>query len=404
MISYKRYMSKDGDYVASIVAKYSLKFLEDRSIISFAGGLPDPATFPVDDLKRIAVEVIEKHGCDALQYMPSRGVSTYVRELVDFLYRARGIRVDADNVIVTTGSQQAIDIIARMYVDEGVYIAVEEPTYVAALNAFRARKPRFIGVPIDDFGMRTDALEDKLRRLRSEANRINLLYTVPTAQNPSGVTLSVDRRKHLIELANEFDFLIVEDDAYGLMIFDEGASPPPLFCMDRSGRVIYVGSLSKVLTPGMRLGHIVAPREVIESLEPFKQIADLHTPSITQHIAAVALRERIIERSMPRIRSVYRMKRDAMLRAIQEHIVETAWWTRPIGGMFIWIKLNTRVDTERLLPKAYSRGVIYVPGRGFYHNEDGFDTMRLNFTYPSIDQIEEGIERLSRVIMEELCR
>ncbi len=402
MIDYRRFRSKDGDYVASIVARYSLTFLEDRNVISFAGGLPDPSTFPIDDLKRIAVEVLDSYGYDVLQYMPSRGISMYIKELIDFLYRVRGIKTSMDNVIVTTGSQQAIDIIARMYLDEGSYIAVEEPTYIAALNAFRARRPRFIGIPIDDDGMKTDILEEKLRELRSKGEKVNLLYTVPTAQNPSGVTLSIDRRKHLLELAEEYDFLIIEDDAYGLIIFDEDKYVPPLLSIDYSGRVIYVGSLSKVLTPGMRLGHIVAPREIIESLEPFKQIADLHTPAFTQYIAAIVLREGIVERNIPRIKSIYRLKRDAMLKAIEEHIIESAWWTKPIGGMFIWIKLNVEIDTEKLLQKAFSRGVIYVPGKGFYHNENGFDTMRLNFTYPTITEIGIGIEKLSKVIIEEI--
>jgi len=399
MGNYSRYMSRIGSHIASAVSRYSIQFLEDKNIISFAGGLPDPSTFPIEDLKRIAAEVLESFGLDALQYMPSRGVSTYIRELTSFLYRARGLNISEEQVLVTTGSQQAIDIVSMMYIDEGDYVTVEEPTYIAALNVFRARNPRFVGVPVDDKGMVVDILEDKLRKLRSEGKNVKLLYTVPTAQNPSGVTMSIDRRKYLLELANEFDFLVVEDDAYGLMVF-EGEPPPPLYALDRSGRVIYVGSLSKVLTPGLRLGHIVAPKDVIDSLEPLKQLADLHTPSFNQYVAALALRNRIIEKNMERVKSLYRAKRDAMISAVEEHFIKTSWFTRPIGGMFVWVKLNTSIDTEALLPKAFNRGVIYLPGKGFYHDESGLDTMRLNFTYPSIEQIHRGIEILGNMIRE----
>lgn len=249
--------------------------------------------------------------------------------------------------------------------------------------------------------VRVDILEDKLRKLRSEGKMIKLVYTVPTAQNPSGVTLSIDRRRYLIELAEEFDFIIVEDDAYGLMAYD-GAPPPPIYTLDLFRRTIYIGSLSKVLIPGLRLGHIVAPKEVIDSLEPFKQLADLHTPTFNQCIGALALREKLVEKNMEKIKAIYSAKRNAMLEAIDEHFIRDAWWTKPIGGMFVWVKLNKPIDTEKMLTKAMSRGVIYLPGKGFYHNENGYDTMRLNFTYPTIEQIKIGIERLANVIREEV--
>lgn len=403
MIDYSKYRSKDGDHVASIVSRYTLQFIEDKSVISFAGGLPDPSTFPVEDLKKIAVEVIEKYGYDALQYMPSRGISIYIKELSEFLYRTRGIKTNNDNILICTGSQQAIDIVARMYIDEGDIVIVEEPTYIAALNVFRARKPQFIGVPVDENGMKTDVLEEKLKNLKSMGKKVKILYTVPTAQNPSGVTLSIDRRKHLLELAEKFEFLVLEDDAYGLVVFSE-ISIPPLYVLDKHGRVIYTGSLSKVLTPGLRLGHIVAHKDVVDSLEPVKQIVDLHTPTFNQYIGALALREKIIEKNIEKIKSIYKMKRDTMIEALEEHLPKTAWWSKPIGGMFIWIKLNNNIDTEKLLPKAYKNGVLYVPGKGFYHNENGYDTMRLNFTYPTIEQIKIGIERLSKVINEEIIK
>ncbi|MEM1526458.1 MAG: PLP-dependent aminotransferase family protein [Ignisphaera sp.] len=402
MIDYRAFRSGDGDYVAAVVNRYTLQFLEDKSVISFAGGLPDPSTFPIEELKNITVEVLENYGFEALQYMPTKGVSMYMRELLNYLYRNRGIKVSQDNVLITTGSQQAVDIIARAFVDEGDIVVVEEPTYIAALNAFRARKPRFIGVPIDDYGMKVNELEDKLKMLKSKGEKVKVLYTVSTAQNPAGVTLSIDRRKYLLELAEEYDFLLIEDDAYGLMIFDESTPTTPIYNLDKNGRVIYIGSLSKILAPGLRLGHVIAPKEVIDSLEPMKQIADLHTSSFNQYIAALALKKKIIEKNINKTKTLYKQKRNTMIETIENSFPRTTWYTKPIGGMFIWVKLNQEIDTELLLTKAYSKGVLYVPGKGFYHNENGKDTMRLNFTYPTINQIKQGIEILAKVIKEEL--
>ncbi|MEM1742373.1 MAG: PLP-dependent aminotransferase family protein [Nitrososphaerota archaeon] len=384
MVNYKKFRSRDGNYVVNVVNRYTLQFLEDNSVISFAEGLPDPSTFPVEELKNIVFEVLENYGFEALQYMPTKGVSMYMRELLDYLYRTRGIRASQDNILITTGSQQAIDIIARAFVDEEDIVVVEEPTYIAALNAFRARKPRFIGVPIDDYGMKVDELEDKLKMLKSEGEKVKVLYTVPTAQNPAGVTLSIDRRKYLLELAEEYDFLLIEDDAYGLMIFDENIPTTPIYNLDKNGRVIYIGSLSKILAPGLRLGHVIAPKEVIDSLEPMKQIADLHTSSFNQYIAALALKKKIIEKNINKTKTLYKQKRNTMIETIENNFPRTTWYTKPIGGMFIWVKLNQEIDTELLLTKAYSKGVLYVPGKGF------------------INQIKQGIEILAKVIKEEL--
>jgi len=401
-LRYSDFLSLDTRYMKASEIRELLKLVEKRQIISLAGGLPDPSTFPIEELSEIAKKVLLEYGAKALQYAPTKGATPYRKELADFLYRNRGIKTDIENIIVTTGSQQAIDIISRTLVDPGDYVIVEEPTYLAALNAFRVRRPNFVGVPVDDNGMKVDVLEDKLRRLRAEGKKPKLLYTVPIAQNPSGVTLSPERKKRLLELAEEFDFLIVEDDVYGLLVYNETVDTRPLTLLDRSGRVIYVGSFSKVLSPGMRLGHIVAPKELADVFERAKQSMDLHTPTISQYIAAEALRNRVIERNLPRIKELYRRKRDAMLSAIAEEFPERVWWTKPIGGMFVWVKLNAPVDTSQLLIQAIERGVAYVPGKSFFHDYSGIDTMRLNFTYPSIEQIRKGIEILGSLIREVL--
>jgi len=259
-----------------------------------------------------------------------------------------------------------------------------------------------VGVPIDDEGMKVDVLEEKLRKLRAEGARVKLLYTIPIAQNPAGVTLSPERKKRLVELAEEYDFLIVEDDVYGLLVFEPNVDTTPLTLLDKNERVIYIGSFSKMLSPGMRLGHIVGPRELIDVFERAKQSMDLHTPSLTQYIAAEALRRSVIERNLPRIREHYKAKRDAMIRVMEEKFPKSVWFTRPAGGMFLWVKLNADVDTSELLSRAIEMGVAYVPGKSFYHDYSGKDTMRLNFSYPTIEQIERGIDILAKLIKEVL--
>ncbi len=399
---YSRFLSSDTQYMRASEIRELLKLVEQRNVISFAGGLPDPRLFPLEELSEIAKEIILDSGHKALQYGPTKGTTHYRRELADFLYRNRGIKADIEEIVVTVGSQQAIDIISRTLIDPGDVVVVEEPTYLAALNAFRIRRPRFVGVPIDDDGMKVDVLEEKLRRLRSEGAKIKLLYTIPIAQNPAGVTMSPDRKRRLIELAEEFDFLIVEDDVYGLMVFESGVDNTPLKLLDRYGRVIYVGSFSKTLSPGMRLGHIVAPKELADVFERAKQSIDLHTPTLTQYIAAEALRRRVIERNLPRIRECYKAKRDAMVRKLEETFPKRVWFTRPAGGMFLWVKLNANVDTSQLLHRAIEAGVAYVPGKSFFHDYSGIDTMRLNFSYPTLDQIEKGVEILAKVVREAL--
>jgi len=401
-LRYNRFLSADTQFMKASEIRELLKLVEQRNVISFAGGLPDPKLFPVDELSEIAKEVIKEMGSKALQYAPTKGVTLYRKELADFLYRNRGIRADPEDIVVTVGSQQAIDIISRTLIDPGDVVIVEEPTYLAALNAFRVRRPRFVGVPVDDNGMKVEVLEEKLKKLREEGAKIKLLYTIPIAQNPAGVTMSPDRKKRLVELAEEYDFLIVEDDVYGLLVFDPNIDTTPLTLLDKSGRVIYVGSFSKMLSPGMRLGHIVGPRELIDVFERAKQSIDLHTPSLTQYITAEALRRGVIERNLPRIREHYKAKRDAMIRVMEEKFPKSVWFTRPAGGMFLWVKLNANVDTSELLQRAIEKGVAYVPGKSFFHDYSGKDTMRLNFSYPTVEQIEKGIAILAELIREAL--
>jgi len=401
VLVYNQYLSKEVAFYRASEIRELLKLTERKDVISFAGGLPDPSTFPREELAEIASYVLRELGYSALQYGPTRGVTAYIKTLIEFLNRVRGVPASEEEAIIVTGSQQSLDLVARALIDPGDIVVVEEPTYLAALNAFRPRRPTFVGVPIDDHGMKVDILEEKLKRLRNEGKKVKFVYTIPIAQNPGGVTLSIDRRKRLVELAEEYDFLIVEDDVYGLLVFDDTIDTTPIKRLAPE-RTIYLGSFSKVLSPGMRLGHIFAPKPIADTFERIKQVLDLHTPTLTQYIAMESLKRGVIERNLPRIKQLYKAKCDTMLYALSKTMPENVWWSKPVGGMFVWVKLNTRVDTAELLPKAVERGVAYVPGKSFYHDFSGTDTMRLNFSYPTRDQIERGIEILGKLIKEVL--
>ncbi|RLG77666.1 MAG: aminotransferase [Thermoprotei archaeon] len=401
-MSYARFLSSITRFMRRSEIRELLKLTEKGEIISLAGGLPDPKVFPIDDVSKASVKVLSEEGEKALQYAPTKGVGRYREELAKFIRRTRGFEVDPENIVVTTGSQQALDMIARVFIDPGDSIVVEEPTYLAALNAFRPARPRFVGVPVDDEGMKVEVLEEKLKELKREGVKPKFVYTIPIAQNPSGVTMSLERRKRLLELAEEYDFLVVEDDVYGLLVYRDDVDTTPLKAMDKHDRVIYVSSFSKILSPGFRLGHIIAPSELVNYFELCKQSMDLHTPAITQYITLELIRSGAIERNLMGIRSVYSEKLKIMLEAIEETFPKTVWYSRPVGGMFVWVKLNANIDTAELLKKAIKRGVAYVPGKAFYHDYSGVDTMRLNFTYPPKDKLRKAIEILGGLIKEEV--
>ena len=377
-----------------------LRVIEEKGVISFAGGLPDPNLFPKKELSEIASYVIREYGNAALQYSVTRGVTLF-RKSLSYFMSTKGINVPPDNILVTTGSQQALDLIARALIDPGDIIAVELPTYLAALNAFRMSEPEFIGIPIDDEGMRVDILEEKLRELSSKGKKVKMVYTVPTAQNPSGVTMSQDRRKHLLELAEQYDFLIIEDDPYSHFLF-EPIEFKHLKAMDETDRVIYLSTFSKILAPGLRIGWVVAHEDIIAILERAKQNLDLHTPTLSQYIAMEAIKRGVVERYIPIMRETYKRKRNVMLNALEDHFPPGCRWTKPVGGMFIFAYLPESIDTKEMLLKAIDAGVAYVPGRAFFVNGSGWNTMRLNFSFPSEDKIIEGVKILGRVIREEL--
>ena len=279
-------------------------------------------------------------------------------------------------------------------------MVTENPTYLGAIQAFSVYEPSLVGVPMDEGGVRVDLLEERLRKLASSGARAKLCYVIPTCQNPTGRTAGLERRKALLELAEEHDLLIIEDDPYSYFYF-EGPEPPPLKALDKEGRVIYVSTISKVLAPGLRIGWVVAEEEVVEKLAIAKQGVTLQSPTLGMHVLLEALRRGLVDRQLPRLRQIYRVRRDAMLSALEEHMPSGVSWTRPCGGMFVWLEAPPRVDMDALLPVALSvHKVAYVPGSGFHVDGGGRNTARLSFSYPPLEKIREGVARLAKLIAE----
>ncbi len=397
----EKFFSKETNYLRTSEIRDLLKLTEGRDVISLAGGLPDPQTFPVEEIKKIVNDILTNYYDRALQYSTTAGVFEFRKELVN-LSRLRGIsNISEKNIFVTVGSQEALFMLFNILVDPGDEVIVEAPTYLAALNVLRTRRPNFTSINVNDNGPDLDELEKKVREKVSDGKKIKLIYVIPTAQNPAGTTMNLDNRKRLLEIASKYDFLIVEDDAYGFLVF-EGDSPPAIKALDKEGRVIYTGTFSKILTPGLRLGWVVAHEDVIRELELYKQNIDLHTPSLSQFIAMEAIRRGVIQNNLPKIRRIYKEKRDVILEAIQEYFPKDARWSRPIGGMFVFAWLPEKIDTTKMLEKALQKGVAYVPGSSFYADYSGRNTMRLNFSYPSKEQLIEGIRRLAETIKQDL--
>lgn len=378
-----------------------LKLTRRGGMISFAGGLPDPATFPVNELKQITSDILDKQPHLALQYGPTEGDTNLKDELVKWMGKD-GIDVGRDQILITSGSQQGLDLVGRVFLDPGDPLIVELPSYMAGLQVFRSCRAEMIGVPQDDAGMRTDLLEQTLARLAREGRRPKFIYVVPDFQNPSGVTMTEERRRMVLELARAYRSLVVEDNPYRELRF-EGTPAPPIMSLDRDGRVVYLSTFSKTLAPGLRIAWMAASEELIRQFVTAKQGVDLCCPSLTQAIAAEYCARGHIYKHLPRITSLYRNKRDIMLRALEREMPPGVSWTKPEGGLFLWVRLPEGMDTEQLLSTAVEdEGVAYVVGSGFHADGGGKNAMRLNFSFPSEEHIEEGIKRLASVVKKHL--
>ncbi len=397
----QRFAQRTQRITASMIREL-LKLTEEPDIISFAGGLPAPEVFPVEEVRAATERVLKDHPTTALQYTTTEGYRP-LRELLVRHMGRYGVEVGPENVLVTSGSQQALDLVGKLLINPGDRVLVEEPTYLGALQAFNAYQADYLPVPIDDDGMDVGALDEQLRA------GPKFVYALPNFQNPGGVTLSLERRRRLVERATATGIPIVEDDPYGQLRF-EGEHLPSLVKLDAethgcangektfTGNVLYLSTLSKTLAPGLRIAWVVAPEVVISKLVQIKQGADLHTSTFCQYVAYEVARGGFLDRHVRRIRTVYGERRDAMLRALDRHAPPGVRWTRPGGGLFLWATLPEGFDTLTLLDDAIAERVAYVPGSAFYPCGGGARTMRLNFSYAAPAVIEEGIKRLCKVI------
>lgn len=369
-----------------------LKVTERPDIISFAGGLPSPRTFPVDAFSEACAKVLRDDGAGALQYAASEGYAPLREAVAAMLPWA----VDPDQVLITTGSQQGLDLVAKVLVDSGSRVLVETPTYLGALQAFTPMEPEFVGIASDDEGI---DVADLARR--GAGGRF--LYALPNFQNPTGRTMTEARRQALVQAAREMALPIVEDNPYGDLWFD--APPPAPLAARHPDGTIYMGSFSKVLAPGLRLGYVVAPPAIASKLLQAKQAADLHSPSFNQRLVVEVLRDGFLERHVPTIRALYRKQRDAMLDALAREMKDLdVGWNAPAGGMFLWARLPLGMDAVDLLPKALDKGVAFVPGAAFYAEAGDPRTLRLSFVTAGPEQIDRGIAALAAAIRENLPR
>ena len=400
-----RYAHRMKGMKSSIIREL-LKLTQKPEMISFAGGLPSPEVFPVEAFKEAAYRALEESPEKALQYGTTEGYAP-LRELIAARSARYGLKVSAANISITSGSQQALDLLGRLFINRGDRIIVENPTYLGAIQAWNAYGAEYIPVPMDEDGMITSELEKGLRK------GAKFIYVLPNFQNPSGVTLSLQRRKELVELADRYGVPIVEDDPYGQIRF-EGEHLPPVTVVDSQfrgddggnydGNVIYLSTFSKLLAPGIRIAWAIGAETVIRKLVQAKQGADLHTSSFNQIAVHEVSKNDFLDEHVKLIRTTYKERRDAMLEAMDELFPAEVTWTRPQGGMFLFVHLPEDMDATKLFEKAIERNVAYVPGAAFHAAGGGENTLRMNFSYSTPDTIREGIARLATLLKEEIYR
>ncbi|MBU2574259.1 MAG: PLP-dependent aminotransferase family protein [Elusimicrobia bacterium] len=389
---------------ASVIREL-LKITTKPGVISFAGGLPDPQHFPYEFVAESVKEIMAKKGRVALQYGPTDGLPELKEEFVKFLKKHENIDAKSENLIVTTASQQALDMVGRLFIDASDPVLVEMPSYMGGLQVFKSYGADFIGVRLEDDGVDTAHLERQLQWLRSQDEHYKFVYLVPDFQNPSGVTLSGEKRKKVIELSEKYNVVIVEDSPYRQIRF-EGEAPKMLYRLDKetnnTDNVISLFTFSKTFAPGLRLGVILAHPQIIKKLEILKQSLDLCTSSLSQLIAADFLRTGFFEKHIEVVKNTYRLKKDTMVAALEKYMPEGVTWTKPEGGLFLWVRLPEGMSADDMFQEALKENVAYVIGSAFHCDGSGRNTMRLNFSYPAPADIEEGIKRLATAVKKRL--
>lgn len=395
LVDHKQLLAERTHNMSASMIRETLKVITRPGIVSLGGGLPAPASFPLDIIKELVALVLDKYGSVALQYGPSEGFPALREALVELL-SDRGIRTVADDIIISTGSQGALLEIGKILISKGDKVAVEGPTYLGALAAFNPYQPEYIGIATDDDGVIPESLEELLKH-----HRIKFIYLIPTFQNPSGRTITLERRKKIANIAVRYGALIIEDDPYSALRYRGEEIPPiKIFAPDNT---VYISTFSKILSPGLRIGFCVAPPLIKKWMVLAKQGIDLHTSSFDQAIAAEYVTGGYLKQQLPKIVDVYRPKLDAMLGALKTYLPKDFTWSRPEGGMFIWIEGPEGLDTDRIYWKAIERNVAFIPGKYFYTDPDkGLETMRLNFTMAEPDILRQAVKTLADVIKQEL--
>lgn len=373
-----------------------LKLTQRPEVISFAGGLPAPELFPVEEFKRVAEEVLDEKGTAALQYGPTEGYLPLREKIVERMKKVK-VDLESDNILITNGSQQGLDFSARIFINPGDVIICESPSYLGAINAFKAYEPRFVEVETDDEGMIMEDLEKALK----ENENVKFIYVIPDFQNPSGKTWSLERRKGLVELANKYNVAIIEDNPYGELRF-EGEILPAVKHFDTEGRVIFLGTFSKIFCPGLRLGWVAADKEVLNKYVLVKQGADLQSSTISQMEVAKFLEVYDIEEHIEKLKKVYKKRKDLMIKTMEEEFPEGIKFTNPEGGLFTWVVLPKHINARKLAEKALEKNVAFVPGGSFFPNGGNENTFRMNYSNMDEERIVEGIKRLASVLKEAL--
>ncbi len=397
----KHFAERTKEMKASEVREL-LKLLQVPDMISFAGGFPNPESFPAEIVRQIVNDVLAKDGPQTLQYGVTEGYSP-LREALAQRMEEKGVEeVSKDNILVTSGSQQSIDLMAKIFIDPRDTVVVSAPTYLAALTAFNVMQATYESIPIDSDNMRMDIFEERMKKLSRRANPPELVYVLPNFHNPAGVTMPEKNRRRLVDLSSDFDFLILEDDPYCELRYS-GEPIKPIKSFDDEGRVVYISSFSKILSPGLRVGWLVADPEILKKLVIAKQSTDVCANVLGQRIAHEYISRGFIGPQLEKIKKLYGRKLDIMLAGMDEYMPRGMRWEKPQGGMFLWVTLPEGMDSGELLPKALKRRVAFVQGKAFFADpKEGRSTLRLNFTHPTDEQITEGVRRLGAVINQEM--
>ena len=392
-VTFAKRMSKLGRSEIREILKLTTK----PEVISFAGGLPAPELFPVEDIKKVTNDLLDECGEQVLQYSTTEGYKPFRDIIAERMNDKFQTKVTGDDITIMTGSQQALDFAGKIFIDEGDVVLLESPSYMGALNAFKPYGPQYVEIAMDEEGLIPEELEKALQT----TERVKFLYIIPDFQNPTGRTLSVERRKKIMEIANKYDLPIIEDNPYGELRF-KGERPPALKSFDTKGLVIYHGTFSKIFTPGLRLGWVCASPQILDQFIIIKQASDLHTSEFNQRITYEYMVKYDIDKHVEKIIDLYRKRREVIIKAMQDEFPPSVKFTLPDGGLFLWVTLPEGIDGVALLEKSLKENVAFVPGAPFYPNSKKKNTMRLNFSNMPEDRIVEGIKRLAKVMKEEL--